>query len=52
MCQALSTVRVVADEANRANSPQAVFIDGQDGNELRRQGTAPLLEQIAANLPD
>ena len=31
---------------------QAVFVDGQDGNESRRQGTAYLLEQIAANLPD
>ena len=31
---------------------QAVFIDGQDGNESRRKGTAYLLEQIAANLPD
>jgi len=30
---------------------QGVFIDGQDGNESRRQGTAYLLEQIAANLP-
>ena len=32
--------------------PQAVFVDGNDGNESRRQGTAYLLEQIAANLPD
>ena len=31
---------------------QAVFVDGQDGNESRRQGTAYLLERIAANLPD
>jgi uncharacterized protein YndB with AHSA1/START domain len=31
---------------------QAVFIDGQDGNESRREGTKYLLEQVAANLPD
>jgi len=31
---------------------QAVFVDGQDGNESRRQGTAYLLERIASNLPD
>ena len=31
---------------------QAVYVDGHDGNESRRQGTAFLLEQIAANLPD
>ncbi|MEK4032519.1 SRPBCC family protein [Methylocystis sp. IM3] len=31
---------------------QAVFIDGHDGNESRREGTKYLLEQIAANLPD
>ena len=31
---------------------QAVYVDGQDGNESRRQGTALLLEQVAANLPD
>ena len=31
---------------------QAVFIDGEDGNESRRQGTEFLLDQVAANLPD
>jgi uncharacterized protein YndB with AHSA1/START domain len=31
---------------------QGVFLDGKDGNESRRQGTASLLEQVAANLPD
>ncbi len=31
---------------------QAVFIDGKDGNESRREGTEYLLGQIAANLPD
>ena len=31
---------------------QGVFIDGQDGNESRREGTKHLLEQVAANLPD
>ena len=31
---------------------QAVFIDGEDGNESRREGTAWLLDQVAANLPD
>ncbi len=30
---------------------QGVFIDGQDGNEQRREGTKYLLEQVAANLP-
>jgi hypothetical protein len=31
---------------------QAVFIDGRDGNESRREGAKYLLEQIAANMPD
>jgi uncharacterized protein YndB with AHSA1/START domain len=31
---------------------QGVFIDGNDGNESRREGTRYLLEQVAANLPD
>jgi uncharacterized protein YndB with AHSA1/START domain len=31
---------------------QGVFLDGKDGNESRRHGTAHLMEQIAANLPD
>jgi len=31
---------------------QAVYIDGADGNESRREGTAALLDRIAANLPD
>ena len=28
------------------------FVNGDDGNENRREGTAYLLDQIAANLPD
>ncbi len=31
---------------------QAVYVDGKDGNENRREGTTFLLEQIAANMPD
>jgi uncharacterized protein YndB with AHSA1/START domain len=31
---------------------QGVFIDGQDGNDSRREGTEYLLECVAANLPD
>jgi uncharacterized protein YndB with AHSA1/START domain len=31
---------------------QAVFADGEDGNDSRREGTAHLLDRIAANLPD
>lgn len=31
---------------------QAVYVDGHDGNESRREGTAALMDRIAANLPD
>jgi uncharacterized protein YndB with AHSA1/START domain len=31
---------------------QGVFIDGNDGNASRREGTEYLLMQVAANLPD
>lgn len=31
---------------------QGVFIDGEDGNAQRREGTEYLLEQVAAHLPD
>lgn len=31
---------------------QAVYVDGKDGNESRREGTTWLLDQVAANLPD
>jgi len=35
-----------------AKAGKNVFVDGKDGNESRRHGTAYLLEQLAANLPD
>lgn len=31
---------------------QGVYINGQDGNESRREGTEYLIDRIAANLPD
>jgi hypothetical protein len=54
MSVSLATIELTPPDGKTALriTEQAVFVDGQDGNESRRQGTAYLLEQIAANLPD
>ena len=54
MSVSLATIELTPQGAKTALriTEQAVFIDGQDGNESRREGTKYLLEQIAANLPD
>lgn len=54
MSVSLATIELTAQGRKTALrfTEQAVFIDGQDGNEQRRQGTMFLLDQIAANLPD
>lgn len=54
MSVSLATIELIPQGGKTALriTEQAVFIDGQDGNKSRRQGTAYLLEQIAANLPD
>jgi len=54
MSVSLATIELTPQDGKTALriTEQAVFVDGQDGNESRRQGTAYLLERIAANLPD
>jgi uncharacterized protein YndB with AHSA1/START domain len=54
MSVSLATIELTPQGARTALrfTEQAVFVDGQDGNDSRRHGTAWLLEQIAANLPD
>jgi uncharacterized protein YndB with AHSA1/START domain len=54
MSVSLATIELTpqGDKTALRFTEQAVYIDGQDGNESRRQGTTYLLDQIAANLPD
>jgi uncharacterized protein YndB with AHSA1/START domain len=54
MSVSLATIELTPQSAKTLLriTEQAVFIDGQDGNESRREGTKYLLEQVAANLPD
>ena len=54
MSVSLATIELTPQDGKTALriTEQAVFVDGQDGNESRRQGTAYLLERIAVNLPD
>jgi uncharacterized protein YndB with AHSA1/START domain len=54
MSVSLATIELTPQGAKTALriTEQAVFIDGKDGNESRREGTKQLLEQVAANLPD
>jgi uncharacterized protein YndB with AHSA1/START domain len=54
MSVSLATIELTP-QGNRTKltiTEQGVFIDGQDGNASRREGTLYLLEQVAANLPD
>jgi uncharacterized protein YndB with AHSA1/START domain len=54
MSVSLATIELTpqGDKTALRITEQGVFIDGQDGNESRREGTKHLLEQVAANLPD
>ena len=54
MSVSLATIELTAQGNKTALrfTEQGVFIDGQDGNDSRREGSAYLLDQIAANLPD
>jgi uncharacterized protein YndB with AHSA1/START domain len=54
MSVSLATIELTPQGAKTSLriTEQAVFVDGEDGNDSRREGTAQLLEQIAANLPD
>ena len=42
----------VGNKTSLKITEQGVFIDGEDGNDSRREGTAYLMERVAANLPD
>ncbi|CAN3991198.1 hypothetical protein MCBRY_002024 [Methylocystis bryophila] len=54
MSVSLATIELTpqGDRTALKITEQAVFLDGKDGNESRREGTKYLLEQIAAHLPD
>jgi uncharacterized protein YndB with AHSA1/START domain len=54
MSVSLATIELTSQGAKTMlrMTEQGVFIDGQDGNESRREGTKYLLEQIAVHLPD
>jgi uncharacterized protein YndB with AHSA1/START domain len=54
MSVSLATIELAADGAKTKLqfTEQAVYVDGKDGNESRRQGTAALFDRIAENLPD
>lgn len=54
MSISLATIELTLDGAKTKLrfTEQAVYVDGKDGNELRRQGTADLFDRIAHNMPD
>lgn len=55
MSVSLATIEFTAQGSGKTMlriTEQGVFIDGNDGNASRREGTEFLMGQIAANLPD
>ncbi len=55
MSVSLATVELTPKSGGKTAlkfTEQAVYVDGKDGNENRREGTTFLLERIAANMPD
>ena len=54
MSISLATIELTAQGNKTALrfTEQAVYVDGKDGTESRRHGTAELLDRIAQNLPD